>query len=373
MILGRKNASNISDFSSVKAGNILTNTVANITHTHQTAQYTPVLILPKSKSNSRFTKQWEVHIAANLHFYTAPLAVFLRRARELDFSARDFTRSFGIVQRVFRVYSPAVMNVINALLAGGGTHALSSLVAKHNQYLAEFSPAMLGQLSLSSLGLDMHNLLEEIYSQYVKKVLERDFFDRLEARIENLLAYVGLAQAMAGEERDIHLLVERAKIIAGLPPEYEIIPDSKSRSLISGKNGERAQIERDQRGLLTERGRSQLLAGEVTCRPVDILNFGDRMRSGPQSHEIAMFVPCTIYASDWLNSKLGLDSTQKINTVVESINDPQESVLEGLLLEDEASRKIWYRVNLRFLADYRNCIFICIVLWFWSKYCGKYL
>lgn len=370
MIIGRKNTANISDFSAIKAGNLLANTVANITHSHQPAQYSPVLILPKSKSSSRFTKQWEVHIAANLHFYTAPLAIFLRRVRELDFSARDFTRSFGIVQRVFRVYSPTVVNVINALLAGGGTHDLSSLVAKHNQYLAEFSPAMLGQLSLSSLGQDMHNLLEEISSQYVKKILERDFFDRMEARIENLLASVGLAHAAAGEERDIQLLVEKAKIIAGLPPEYEIIPDSKARSLISGNNGERAQLERDQRGVLTERGRSQLITGEVTCRPVDIYNFGDRMRSGPQSHEIAMFVSFTIYASDWLNGKLGLDLPQKMSTMGKSINDPQESVLEALLLEDEASRKIWYRVNLRFLADYRNCIFICVVLWSWNKYCG---
>ena len=344
---------------------MLAKTVANISHSNQKVEYTPIIVLPKPHSSSRFTKEWEPYIAANLHFYTVPLAMFLRRARELDFSPRDFARSFRLVQRVFRVYSPAVVHVINSLLAEGGSHTLSNLVAKHNQHLADFSPANLGQLSLSSLGNDTHNLLEEIYSQYMKKVYERDFFDRMEARIESLFGFV---QTTSSEERSIQMLVEKARVIASLPADYEIVPDQSALPLSRGNNGEGEQLERDQYGLLTERGRTQLLAGEATCSPSDVVYFGDSMRSRPKSHEIAMLIPWTIHASDWLNMKIGLGDQHKNRFVAKSFEDPDESVLNDLLKEDEASRKHWFRVNLRFLADYRNVIPISVLVWFlWSK------
>lgn len=344
---------------------MLAKTVANISHSNHKVEYDPVIVLPKPQSSSRFTKEWEPYIAANLHFYTVPLAIFLRRARELDFSPRDFARSFRLVQRVFRVYSPAVVHVINTLLAEGGSHTFSNLVAKHNQHLADFSPANLGQLSLSSLGNDTHNLLEEIYSQYMKKVYERDFFDRMEARIESLF---GFAKTTSSEERSIQMLVEKARVIASLPADYKIVPDQSLRPLSRGNSGEGEQLERDQYGLLTDRGRTQLLAGEATCSPNDIVYFGDSMRSRPKSHEIAILIPWTIYASDWLNMKLGLGDQHKNHLVAKSLEDPDDSVLNELLKEDEASRKQRYRVNLRFLSDYRNVILISVLVWFfWSK------
>jgi len=364
----RKNSINTSENSAVKARKMLANTVANISHGQQKIDHIPVLILPKSKSSSRFTRKWEPYIAANLHFYTAPLAIFLRRASELDFSSTDFARSFCLVQRVFRVYSPEVVNAINSLLAGGGSHALSSLVATHNHHLADFSPAHLGQLSLSSLCKDTRNLLEEIYSQYTKKVSERDIFDRMEVRIERLLACVGLLPTISGEERDIQILVEKARMIVNLPHDYNVVPDPTKHLLGRVRVGESSQLERDKDGMLTERGRTRLMAGEVTCTPIDAMLFGDRMRSKPKSHEIAMLVPWTIYASDWINVKLGLDDQHKKRAVAKSTENPSDSVLEALLEEGRTSRKYWIRVNLRFLADYRNVFLIWVATWGLRKY-----
>lgn len=324
----------------------MASTVSHISHSTQKPQpTTQILKIMKPTARSKYSRQWEPFVAANLHLYTGPLALFLRRARELDFSSQYFSRSFALLQRVFRVYSPDLMHTINSLLAG--QHSMASLVETHEKCMGAYAPT--GSTHMASLQSDMRNLLEEVDMQYRKTVRERGFLDRIEANIESVFSFVGLTQTSAGQERQIHQLLEKARLIASLPADYQIVPSddagagatqgSRSRSL-QGESSEQAM---KINGILTDYGREQLLSGEVTYDPNDVLYIGERMTSSPKSHELAWLVPLSIRASGYLNSKLGLvgEKDTKISSV---------------------------RINLRFLADYRNIMFLLITVWLWIRF-----
>ena len=73
------------------------------------------LSIPRANQTSKYVEsEWEFYIAANVYMYAIPFAIFLRRARELDFSPKIYERSgaMDIVQRVFRVFTPAVVDPI---------------------------------------------------------------------------------------------------------------------------------------------------------------------------------------------------------------------------------------------------------------------
>jgi hypothetical protein len=170
-------------------------TVSNMFHAAHKPQPTiHALRSTKPTARSKYTKVWEPFVAANLHLYTVPLALFLRRARELDFSSQYFSRSFALLQRVFRIYTPAMMFSINNLLAG--QHSMSCLVDTHVKNLGAYVPV--GPTRMSSLQTDMQNLLEEVDMQYRKTVRERGFIDRLEAHIEGVFSLIGLVPRSAG-------------------------------------------------------------------------------------------------------------------------------------------------------------------------------
>jgi hypothetical protein len=307
-------------------------------------------------------KKWEPYIAANLHFYTVPLAIFLRRARELDFSPRYFRRSLELVQRVLRVYSPEVVHAINGLLQDPASR-FGSLVARHNRTLGDYSPSSLGSVSLTSCRSDMHNLLEEMYAQHFKALKDLDIFDRF-------LAYVGLGEVTTSEEKDMRIVVEKARVIVGFPADYDPMPDrlATSREKSSAAKSD-IQPERSRSGLLTDKGRADLSEGAVRCSPAEIAFVGDRMTMRPNSHEIAQLVPLTIKASNFLNARLGLseivaegmprDSTRPISV--------DASALDSVVEASRKSSKGRFRINLRFLADYRNLLAILFVAWLWGK------
>ena len=315
------------------------------------SNYDSIVTIPKAASKSRFSKKWESYIAANLHLYTVPLAIYLRRARELDFSSREFQHSMKYLQRVFRVYSPAVINTINRLLSSDSTSTRTSshhnsLVRQHEQCLGEFSPALFGTLRLASCEKDMRNLLEEIYMQHSKTMRELDFFDRIAARLESLVG-----QGPSSDETTLKALVEQAKVIVNLPPSYEVIPNgqkygtsmSKSMNNSAENSDDGMKPDRLGNGLLSEQGKQQLIAGTVKMNPMDIAFVGDNTTSRTKSHELSFLVSWTNLLSNWINIKLGL--TRNNN------DDSRE----------------WLRINLRFLADYRNVLFICLVGWTWQK------
>jgi hypothetical protein len=291
-----------------------------------TSNDTRSLRIPRAKEPSKYRPEWEPYIAANLHLYVIPLAIFLRRARELDFSAAKFERSMDIVKRVFRVFAPDVIHVIARLLDPTllSSSELRHVVQKHVTLLGPFAPPST-PLSLSSLKSDMQSLLEEIDMQHVKKVRELDFFDRLIGRIEGWFG----TGVVTGEEKKLESLVERAKLIAQVPLELEFIPrDDKG----SGKDGITNMPLRDDDGNLSELVRQQIIRGEIKkCDPATVPYLGDLMRARVSSYEISFLVTLAIWASDEINSRLGFSG--KPGT---------------------------FRVNLRWFADYRNLGFFVI-------------
>ena len=334
------------------AKTMLTHTVSSPRNNLKQPKTTPIIVLPKPTSKSKYTKKWEPYIAANLYLYLVPFAIFLRRARELDFSPKEFRRSLTMVQRVLRVYSPEVVQTINSLLSNR-TQPLSNTVAKHEHLLGEFSPALGGgPLSFESCTEDMHNLLEEIYTTHMKSMRELDFFDRIGA-------YLGVGDVTAKEEFELKALVQQASVMVNFPTGYQVIP-AEQKSAVSKSHTDKDERgpERQPTGFLTEKGVDQLVKGTARCNPLDVVPMGDPMYSRVKSYEVSRLVPLTIKASDWINAKLGFVPMSAVPTF-----DGEETTILNLGREAQDIQKYWFRINLRFLADYRTIVWICFLSW----------
>jgi hypothetical protein len=294
------------------------------------------LSVPRFNQPSKYVEsEWEFYIAANVYMYAVPFAIFLRRARELDFSPNKYERSMETVQRVFRVFTPAVVDAIfRHLDAIQHTEANSfSQVKYHRENLGAFAPP-LNSMSLTSLKADMQSLLEEVIMHHVKKVRELDTFDWLVGKVEGLFG----AGVVSGEEKTLEALMDRAKVITRLPFEYSILLN-KGKSLSKRNLGESSTImniqTRTKEGTLTSVGREQLVAGYIKLNPDEVRFHGDPMRTKVTSYEIPFLVDLTLWASDSLNELLGFTKQG-----------------EGR-----------FRINLRFFADYRNSIFVATILY----------
>ena len=268
-------------------------------------------------------RDWEPYVAANLCFYTVPLAIFLRRARELDFSASNFHKAYAVINRVFAVYTPELVHTIN-LLAQKDTR-FTAILDEHFERLGPFGPPT-GVMTLASCDSDMRLLLEEMHMHHFKKLDNMDVFDRISAKFEGFFG----RGAVSGEEKCLLQLVERAKILVGLSDTYQIYPGREDGAgdpnLLNGQGDRKPARTKD--GRLTEEGRDQLLRGEVVCSPLDVRIETDPMkRTVVGTHEIGWLVTCLTWLSIWLNGQLGLPT---------------------------------YQINLRFLADYRNLAFTCL-------------
>jgi hypothetical protein len=297
------------------------------------------LTIPRYNHPSKYTSAWEAYIAANLHLYTVPLAIFLRRARELDFSAGKFDRSVDIVQRVFRVFNPAVVDVLSRHLSGSAK--FMNLTARHVENLGPYAMPQ-GAMSLKSCQPDMRSLLEEIHMQHIKKVRELDIFGWFGARLEGVFG----RGVVSGQEKALEGLEERAKLIVQLPIDYDIIPSDGARPSAgeAAATGDKVPS-RTQDGFLDERGQQQIVAGATKCSPADVAFRGDKMRSRVGSHEISFLVDFTVWLSNRVNKKLGL----------------------GLVDNGKQKGKQKFRFSFRFLADYRNILFLWAVFYFILK------
>lgn len=291
---------------------------------------TRAITIPRYSHASKYNPSWEPYVAANIYLYTVPLAIFLRRARELDFSSSKFDRSVEIVKRVFRVYTPE-------LVAALSRRTFTHLEQHHTIVLGPFAPPS-ACVSLSSCQSDMINLLEEIQMQHLKKVGELDIFDRMVSSMEGVFG----RGVVSGEEKTLETLLERARLIASLPLDFEIRSGARpSRSSGETVTAREKAPARGSDGLLTDEGRAQLVAGAARCRPEDVQYLGDRMRGRPGTYEVPLFVELSIASSDWLNKKFGLGGAGK--------------GASGL------------RFNLRFFADYRNLLFVSLVVFVFYK------
>ena len=332
--------------------------LGSVTSTIDRKKTSSELKIPAATSSSRYSSIWEPYIAANFYLYLVPLAIFLRRARELDFTPKEFSSSLRVVQRVFRVYSPPVVKVLNRLMESRSAGSrLASVLSKHEKQLGNHALPAEWTLSLSSCQDDMRNLLEEIHIQHQKKVGELDFFDRLGARLEGIFGQ----GALSGEEKALSVLIRQARAIVDFPPGFEVVP-SNTGTYVDGQASrgiDIAPIARTKNGLLSDYGRQRLLDGAEKCNPLDSANTFDRTKARPQSHEIAFLVPLLVRFSKYLNMQLGLLAEKDVEDGEFSSN----WLLHGVH-HAEASRKL--RINLRFLADYRNVMFIAIASWIWK-------
>lgn len=311
------------------------------------ASATVRFLYPNMNDRSLYKPCWEAYIASNLHFYTVPLAIFLRRARELDFSPALHKRSFETVMKVLRVYSPEVLAVINRLLSERNSSGakFTAMVAKHEKNLGPFAPPGV-TLSLSSCQEDMNVLLEEIYLQHLKKVENSDIGDRISA-------FFGISGpgAFLGEEKQLQALNRKAKMLVGFPADYEVAAQyNKSRLSETQVRMSEAAV-RTQGGSLSSIGVQSVLRGSFKCHTNETDYYGDKMYSRPQSHEIPFLVSVLVKVSDALNSKLGINIKSK---------SEDETELNAAL------QFLPRRINLRFLADYRNVIMLFIVGWLLS-------
>ena len=283
------------------------------------------LSIPRINQPSKYVEsEWERYIAANVYMYAVPFAIFLRRARELDFSPKKYERSMETVQRVFRVFTPAVVDAISRHLDEVQCieEASCSQVKYHRDNLASFAPP-LSKMSFSSLKADMQSLLEEVIMHHTKKVQELDTFDWLVGKVEGLFG----AGVVSGE------------VITQLPIDYSILLN-KGKSL-SNRNFDESSSStnsqtRTKEGALTSVGRDQLVAGYIKLNPDEVRFSGDPMRIKATSYEIPFLVDLTLWASDSLNEIFGFTKHG-----------------EGQ-----------FRINLRFFADYRNSFFVAAILYF---------
>lgn len=246
----------------------------------------------------------------------------------------------------------------------------------------------------------MHALLEEITVQHLKTIQARTFVDRIEVSIDNFfgsvesfLNSIGLAPpatpGTTGVEKDINRLVQQAKAIVGLPSEYEPLPhDSRLGTQPGGGTGApknrgmfgtfetpavatsgEGRPERLKSGMLTERGREQILEGSARCDPLDVVTaFGGHGKAGLENNdqryrqrmgpcEVPFLVVLTKIASDWLNTKLERLSSRQERTPPTDHSDNEPIGVGG--------NKV--RVDLRFLADYRNLLLIGVVSWVYQS------
>jgi len=337
--------------------------------------------VPRPNQPSKYTPAWETYVAANLHFYLVPLSIFLRRARELEFSKADFQKSMNHVQRVFRVFSPQLVKTIDALLKvqkeGDG---MRKIVEKHEDSLGEFCPLRSKEIengmmwNLDMLKDSMHNLLEEIVLQHRKTIGEQDFFERMGSRIEGLFG-----EGSKAEEALISKLIKTARVIVKFPNDYEPIPTVKRKdkgmfrgfsNLTATDNAQDSSNyspERESTGFITKKGREQILNGTRMCNAMDVNFLGDPMYSRAKSHEIKLLVKWSLVLSNKLNVYFKLDTPRQSKLYGEEVT----STAEQLAKESEEMNKIGlFRFNLRWVADSRNWVMIYII---WKIICWKLL
>ncbi|KAL7473019.1 hypothetical protein ACHAXS_013392 [Conticribra weissflogii] len=352
-----------------RAGEFLRNAAATVASSQRYELY-PSYVVPRPHSKSAYTSQWEAYVASNLHLYTVPLAIFLKRAREFDFSSNNnHSRSLALIQRVFRIYNKPLVNVINKILNKKADAVTQTLIARHEENLGVYSPP--NDWKFSSCQGDAIILLEEIFMQHRKRTSEMDLIDRLGEKFDSLFS----GNTVMNEETALKNIVAQIQYLVDLPPDYEVLPedvrkaswfralrvferaDANDRTK-AFDNGWSTTPERGPDGKITDRGREQIAVGLRKCNPLDVRYIGDPMLSRVKSYEVSALVDLTVSLSKYLNKRLGL---------VPDVTGDELDARQKLFLEMERYKRTVFRINLRFLADPRNVILLSILFWFVLK------
>ena len=357
-------------------------------HKKSRHQYYTVNTTPKLNTPSKYTPAWEAYVAANLHLYIVPLAIFLRRTREFEFSGKDFVKSMHVLRRVIRVFSPALCKTLEGLLGHGSASAsaigdmesLKKMVQLHEENLGQYCPRRNEKWSLQNLQEEMHSLLEAIVGNHQKKLGEQDVFDRFASRIEGVFG-----EGIQAEKVAIDKLITSARVIVKFPKEYEVIPGMNSSGVrffglfgsasnrsaaasSGGKNGangnatsDKFSPDRELSGFITDKGRSQLLHGARFCNAMAVNFLGDPMYARPKSYEVKALVKWCLRLSNVLNVYFGIhvvDGHGKRECKLYGEESRGNVNAAQLAKEGEEMKRVGlFRFNLRFIADTRNWIF----------------
>jgi hypothetical protein len=312
-------------------------------------------------SSSTFTHQWEAYVAANLHFYTVPLAIFLRRAKELFicFMEAEFSCSLALVQRVLRCYPEPIVKILTSVLSSKTDTMTRGIVSWHVQNLGPYYP--LDDGNLVSCQADAMDLVEYIFARYEGRVRNMTVIDHLKKRVGKLR----FGQRLS-EEGNLQSILSQLKCIVGLPQEYQVsmnmTPKQSRWSWFSlyGKSSVPSQIdltgpERTPDGLLTDLGRRQIATGTRKCSPFDVRYIGDPMLAPYCSYEIPALVDLAIALSTYVNGKLGFVPK---HSFLDEKSRKEEDMLSKNIREMKLYNATVFRFNLRFLADYRNLVML---------------
>eukprot|EP00584_Thalassiosira_punctigera_P011090 CAMPEP_0172528684 /NCGR_PEP_ID=MMETSP1067-20121228/2996_1 /TAXON_ID=265564 ORGANISM="Thalassiosira punctigera, Strain Tpunct2005C2" /NCGR_SAMPLE_ID=MMETSP1067 /ASSEMBLY_ACC=CAM_ASM_000444 /LENGTH=1018 /DNA_ID=CAMNT_0013312641 /DNA_START=151 /DNA_END=3204 /DNA_ORIENTATION=- len=350
-----------------RAGEFLRNAAATVS-SHHRVEYYPSYLQPKPTSLSTYSAQWEAYVLSNTHFYTVPLAIFLKRARELDFSSSvEYPRSLELVQKVLRIYTKPLVNVLNRVSNQRADVLSMSLCARHGTNMGTFHPPKTWKLM--DCQLNATNLLEEMFSQYQKRRSAMDFFDRMDAKLSALFD-----GKIGSDEAALENILSQVRYLVSLPLDYQVLPEEPRASSgfrllrllgVGAKVAATSAIseklpDRTLDGKLTDLGRQQIYLGQRKCNPMDIHYIGDPMLARAKSYEISAIVDLNIVVSNYLNKKLGLVPPTSGGDFVGGAED---DALLKKMREMEQYQRGGFRINLRCLADYRNVIFAVIVLW----------
>jgi hypothetical protein len=206
-------------------------------------------------------------------------------------------------------------------------------------------------VNLHDCKLDAQAMLEEIYFQHFKKKREMNLLDRLDDKIEGMTGSGGTKYELQLADR----VKDQLCSIVGIQ-DYQYT--GNKQLLDSRLHSTRQLPQTAANGItLTTKGREEIVRGKKTFAPQDVKYLGDPMKARVRSYEIGFLVHWCVMASNWINFKLGLD---KAGSKLGNSTPPS---LLGLIEETEKTKKIWFRFNLRFLADYRNLLFFaCLVV-----------
>lgn len=343
--------------------------------------------IPSPNAPSHYTSHWKNYIASNYHFYTHLLSIFIRRARELDFSK---VSSFIVLQRVIRVFSPHVLSELYALSSNDNSstppqppvvNGMMSTInqayilkQEHNKRLGEYCPPNPQSTLFASCVSDIQNLLQNAVRQY--NVLRQT----PHAKVVHYFTYTSQRSSIPTEESMYQLANGYKSLLFNQVPldlqQIFYIPSTtdtstqrrttayNARSIyetITSKFYNSSPTNNNQpekNGIyLTQKGREQIFNGTKQCKPYQSAYIGDPMKARIQNHEIPFLVHITLRVSCFLNDVLlGIKDTTTMGV------QEQRTSLDELLKEQEMYQKYSFRVNLRFLADWRNVLFILFVV-----------
>ena len=326
---------------------------------------------PSVDTPSKYTSQMKDYIASNYHFYTHILSLFIRRARELDFSK---VSSITTLQRVIRVFSPYVVSELYALSnetpsPNGMNQHIHALKEEHNNRLGDYCPANPHPTLFASCVTDIESLLQNVVREYytLRQSPYAKFAPTTYSSLPTEESMHQLAYGFKGLIYD-QVSLDLQQIFFVPTSDASAQPESISSSTISSiyetiksklrpDPVESNQPERD--GIyLTQKGREQIFNGTKQCQPYEYKYIGDPMKAKVQSYEISLLVDATLRISFFLNNAVfGI----KEDITIVDIMHKERSSLDELLKEHEMYLECSFRFNFRFLADWRNVVFLYFV------------